>query len=161
MLRNLCIVLLIATFAIMGIANGPVARAQRPHYVEQQKVVEAISLFFASLHEEDPAKLNSVVTPDFYIFDNGKRFDADSVMTMIKGLHSAGKHIEWRVTETDVHLEGNSAWIGYINKGTITSDSVAVDQQWLESAFLVKKSGTWKIQFLHSTRAAPVPPQLK
>jgi hypothetical protein len=65
------------------------------------------------------------------------------------------------VSEPDIHLEGSSAWIGYINKGTITSDSVAIDQQWLESAFLIKRLGAWKIQFLHSTRAAPVPPQLK
>jgi hypothetical protein len=144
-------------FAIIGFASGPSTGAQQTHYTEQQKVVEAIGSFLASLHEDDPAKLSSLVTPDFYIFDNGKRFNVDSVMTMIKSLHSADKHIEWHVTEPDVHLQGNAAWIGYINKGTITSDSVTLGQQWLESAFLVKQSGAWRIQFLHGTRAAPVP----
>jgi hypothetical protein len=27
-----------------------------------------------------------------------------------------------------------------------------VNQNWLESAFLEKQSGTWKIVFMHSTR---------
>jgi hypothetical protein len=31
-------------------------------------------------------------------------------------------------------------------------------QQWLESAFLQKEEGTWKIVFMHSTRV-PSPPQ--
>lgn len=158
LLRRACI-LAIATFAIP--LFGSSASAQQPYSGEQQKVVVVISSFMAAFHEEDLTKLNSLVTPNFYIFDNGKRFTTDSVMSMIKGLHAAGKQIEWHVTEPDVHLEGSAAWIGYINKGTITSDSVTVDQQWLESAFLVKQSGAWKIEFLHSTRAAPAPPQSK
>lgn len=46
---------------------------------------------------------------------------------------------------------GDTAWIAYVNQGSIADSSGTVDQQWLESAFLQKQEGTWKIVFLHST----------
>jgi hypothetical protein len=44
------------------------------------------------------------------------------------------------------------------HKGSITDSSGTVDQQWLESAFLQKQGGAWKIVFMHSTRV-PKPVQ--
>jgi ketosteroid isomerase-like protein len=60
--------------------------------------------------------------------------------------------IEWNVTEPDVHISGNTAWIAYVNKGSIDDASHTVNQNWPESAFLQKEAGTWKIVFMHSTR---------
>jgi Domain of unknown function (DUF4440) len=134
------------------------AVAQQPTTGEQQKVVDVITTFFAAAHEDDLAKFHSIVAPNFYIYDNGARFNGDSVMALIKSAHAAGKLYEWHVTEPDVHIDGKNAWIAYVNKGTITSSSVTTDQQWLESAFLQKQSGKWKIVFLHSTRVVSAPP---
>ena len=145
--------LAITIFAlIIFFVKGDSGIAQQPSSSEQQKVEDAISTFFAAAHDDDLAKFNSVVAPGFYIFDNGARFNGDSVMTLIKNLHAAGKHYEWHVTEPDIHIEGNIAWIAYVNKGSITIGSVTSDQQWLESAFLQQQSGNWKILFIHSTR---------
>ena len=73
-------------------------------------------------------------------------------MTLIKAQHAAGKRYEWNVTEPDVHISGKTAWIAYANKGSITDASGTVNQNWLESAFLEKQAGLWKIVFMHSTR---------
>ena len=73
-------------------------------------------------------------------------------MTFIKAQHAAGKRYEWNVTEPDVHISGNTAWIAYVNKGSIDDASHTVNQNWLESAFLQKEAGIWKIVFMHSTR---------
>jgi hypothetical protein len=73
-------------------------------------------------------------------------------MTFIKAQHPAGKRYEWNVTEPDVHISGNTAWIAYVNKGSIDDASHTVNQNWLESAFLQKEAGIWKIVFMHSTR---------
>jgi hypothetical protein len=43
---------------------------------------------------------------------------------------------EWNVTEPDVHINGDTAWIAYVNKGRISDGSGTISQQWLESAFL-------------------------
>jgi len=40
------------------------------------------------------------------------------------------------VTEPDAHISGNTAWIAYVNKGSISDASGTVNQNWLESAFL-------------------------
>jgi len=41
------------------------------------------------------------------------------------------------VTEPDVHVSGTSAWISYINKGSVGDASSTTNQPWLESAFLL------------------------
>jgi len=95
---------------------------------------------------------DSVIASDFYLYDGGARFNGDAIMAFIKAQHAAGKHYEWNVTEPDVHISGETAWIAYVNKGSITDVSGTVNQNWLESAFLEKQAGVWKIVFMHSTR---------
>ncbi len=91
------------------------------------------------------------------MYDGGARFEGDSIMTLIKAQHAAGKHYEWNVTEPDVHILGHTAWIAYVNKGSISDASGTKNQSWLESAFLEEKAGVWKIVFIHSTRV-PIAP---
>jgi ketosteroid isomerase-like protein len=145
----------IAAFSLIIIAKEPQVTAQQPVSVEQVKIVEVMSTFITAIHDDDLSKFDTIVVPGFYIFDNGVRFNGDALMTMVKKMHAAGKHFEWHVTEPDVHVSGNTAWIAYVNKGSITSGSTTTDQQWLESAFLTKQSGDWKIVFMHSTRVPP------
>jgi hypothetical protein len=72
----------------------------------------------------------------------------------IKAQHLAGKRYEWNVTEPDVHISGKTAWVAYVNKGSVGDAAGTVSQDWLESAFLQKQAGVWKIVFMHSTRVA-------
>jgi ketosteroid isomerase-like protein len=88
----------------------------------------------------------------FTSFDGGARFNGDSIVAFIKAQHAAGKRYEWNVTEPDVHVSGNIAWIAYVNDGSVTDNFGTMSQKWLESAFLQKQAGTWKIVFMHSTR---------
>ena len=53
---------------------------------------------------------------------------------------------------TRVHLSCNDAWITYVNRGSVQDGSGTKDLTWLESAFLHKEAGAWKIRFFHSTR---------
>ena len=124
---------------------------------QEQEVINTVSTIFAAALTDDTAKFDSVVASDFYIFDGGVRFNGDTVMAFIKALHAAGKRYEWNVTEPDVHINGDTAWIAYINNGSITDASGTTKQNWLESAFLEKQAGNWKVVFMHSTRVAPKP----
>jgi ketosteroid isomerase-like protein len=142
-------------FALIFSANVFAARAQqKPLTSDETQVVDTVSTIFAAARADDLAKFHSVIAPDFYVFDNGARFNGESIMALVKAQHAAGKRYEWNVTEPDVHVSGNVAWIAYVNKGSITDTSGPVNQNWLESAFLEKQAGTWKIVFMHSTRAA-------
>ena len=124
---------------------------------EEQQIVAAVSGIFAALSTEDSAKLDSLTSQDFYVFDGGTRFTRDAMMGMIKAQHAAGKRYEWNVTDADVHVDGNIGWIAYVNKGTITDSSGTAKQNWLESAVLEKREGSWKLVFAHSTRVLMKP----
>jgi len=144
-----------AVFALVSFALISMAKAQKDSTTSDEKqIVKAVSTLFAALRADDSQELDSVVTSGFYIFDGGVRFNGESLMTFIKAQHAAGKRYEWSLTAPGVHVSGNTAWIAYINKGSIGDVSGSASQQWLESAFLEKQAGTWKIVFMHSTRVS-------
>ena len=145
-------------FALMFSASVSTARAQQKLTAEQTQIVDTVSTIFTAARADDLGQFDSVIGPNFYIFDGGARFNGDSIMAFIRAQHLAGKRYEWNVTEPDVHISGKTAWIAYINKGRITDASGTINQQWLESAFLQKQAGAWKIVFMHSTRV-PMAPQ--
>jgi len=142
--------------ALMSFMHISAGRAQQKALtIEQSQIVETVNAIFTAIQTDDAAKLNSVVAPDFYIFDGGRRFNAGEVMAIFKAQHLAGKRYEWKVTEPDIHINGNTAWIAYVNDGSISDTSGRVHQQWLESGFLEKEAGTWKVLFMQSTRVPP------
>jgi ketosteroid isomerase-like protein len=146
-------------FALMFSGSISTAGAQQKLLTaEQTQIVDTVSTIFDAARVDDAAKFNSVIASDFYIFDGGARFNGNSILAFIKAQHAAGKRYEWSVTEPDVHISGDTAWIAYINKGSISDASGTMNQKWLESAFLEKQAGAWKIVFMHSTRV-PMAPQ--
>jgi ketosteroid isomerase-like protein len=147
----LAIFLCIPTLAI---SVDTLKTQEKPLTSEQRQIVDTVTRVFEAVRTDDVAKFKAVTVPDFYIFDGGVRFNGEDVMALFKQLHAAGKRYEWRVTEPDVHIIVDTAWIAYVNKGSITDSSGTVDPQWLESAFLQKQEGTWKIVFMHSTRVS-------
>jgi hypothetical protein len=152
----------IAVTLVLALSANPItARAQQKLLTaDQARIVDTVSTIFSAALTDDVAKFDSVIAPGFYIYDIGARFNGDSIMALIKAQHAAGKRYEWKVTEPDVHISGKTAWIAYVNKGSIRDASGTVNQTWLESAFLEKQAGTWKIVFMHSTRV-PVTTEAK
>jgi ketosteroid isomerase-like protein len=143
----------IATAALLTSTIGVGAADQPgPSAADQVQVTEAIRLFFAAAAADDLDKLHAVTAPNFYAFDGGGRFTRDALMDMIKAAHAAGKVYVWTVNEPEVHISGDSAWITYINHGSVKDASGTKDVTWLESAVLWKEEGNWRIQFFHSTR---------
>jgi len=75
-------------------------------------------------------------------------------MNTLKTSHAKGNVYVWTVTDPQVHLTCDSAWITYVNKGSVTAPNSTTGPQpriWLESAFMQKEASTWKILFFHST----------
>jgi ketosteroid isomerase-like protein len=148
----------VAFMLLFSVIASPAREPQEVATSEQRHIVDTVSALFVAAGEEDAAKFESLISPDFYIFEGGKRLNGEALIALIKALHAAGKRYEWNVTEPDVHISGDTAWIAYVNKGSITDASGTSSQQWLESAFLQKQGGIWKIVFMQSTRV-PNPAQ--
>jgi SnoaL-like domain len=143
----------VALAVLCGIGTAPVARAQS----DSAQIVNVIRTVFVAAQTDDVAKFDSIIAPGFYLYDGGARFNGDSIMGLIKALHAAGKRYEWNVTEPDVHVHGTTAWVAYVNRGSVGDASAMVPQQWLESGVLEKRDGVWKIVFMHSTRVVSSP----
>jgi Domain of unknown function (DUF4440) len=135
--------------------NAPPTAAPKPRVApsDESQVVDALTTMYAAASTDDVSLFNSVVSPSFYAFDNGKRYDGDALMKLAKGLHASGKVYVWTVTEPEVHIAGKYAWITYTNRGSVRDASGTKQLTWLESAFLEKDAGLWRIHFFESTRA--------
>ena len=78
---------------------------------EQAKVVEAVRQMYVAATDDDLDQFRAVTTPDFYTFDGGKRMSGDQLMALIKDAHAAGKVYVWDVTEPQIHIDGQTAWV--------------------------------------------------
>ena len=120
-----------------------------------EAVVDAMSQFFEAASHDDDNLFKEVLAPDFSAFDNGKRFDGMQLPQFIKSAHGAGRIFVWSVQDPQVHIACDWAWIAYTNRGSVGDASGTQPMSWLESAVLHYQGQRWRIQFLHSTRAAP------
>lgn len=119
---------------------------------DEARIIDAMKTMYVAATNDDLALFNTVAASDFYAFDGGKRFTGDSLMEIIRKLHGTGSIYVWTVTEPEVHISGDIAWITYVNRGSVEDKSGEKDVNWLESAVLGKEAGGWRIHFFHSTR---------
>jgi hypothetical protein len=81
-------------FVVICFANVSAARGQQKLLTpEQRHIVDTVSSMFTALRTDDIPKFDSVIAPDFYIFDEGTRFNGETIMGLIKAQHAAGKRM--------------------------------------------------------------------
>ena len=105
---------------------------------EQEKVVEALRLMYVAATNDDLDQFRAVTSSDFFTYDGGMRMSGDELMALIKDAHDAGKVYVWEVTEPQVHIDGQTAWVTYVNRGSLQDAAGKKDLAWLESAVLRK-----------------------
>jgi hypothetical protein len=130
---------------VKSMANDPA----RDH----DAIVDAMRTMYIALGKDDSALFRSVTAPDFFTYDGGKRFTGDELLELIKSRHDAGVIYVWNITEPDVRVDGRTAWVTYVNRGSVTDEAGKKDVIWLESAVLRRDESAWRIHFFHSTRA--------
>jgi hypothetical protein len=153
MRRLLPLAFLLLTFP--GIA--PATTCPKP---DPAAVVKAMTEMFAALTVDDGAKLAAIFTPDAVEFDGGKRFADSELRDLIKTVHAKGIRLVWTVQDPDVHFACDTAWIDYINRGSVSDGKATTPVTWLESAVLMHGKTGWLIRFLHSTQV-PAPQSAK
>jgi hypothetical protein len=140
---------------LVALANVSTARAKACAPEHNEAVVDAVHQVFEAASHDDERLFREVLAPGFYAFDNGKRFDGMQLPELIKAAHGAGKTYVWSVNDPEVHIVCDWAWVTYTNRGSVADASGTQPMSWLESAVLRYQGQRWRVQFLHSTRAAP------
>jgi SnoaL-like domain len=120
------------------------------------EIAATMSMLLVALLERDQPMALSLVTPNFYCFDAGKRMDANELIQMVHTARTNGTNFAWSLTDPDVRIDSGYAWMAYINVGSIqtSTDAQPTPMRWLESAHLERSAGAWKVAFFHSSRAA-------
>jgi ketosteroid isomerase-like protein len=154
-----CAGLLVVMAAMALSAQENAARAPRAD--DEVAIVKTLEQMFSAGQHADLDRFHAATTRDFYAYDNGKRFDGDALMETIKQYQAKGYQYIWSVTEPQVHVNCDLAWVTYVNKGSIRQpDGTLTSMTWLESVVMRWDGKAWKVGFLHSTRVPPeqVPP---
>jgi hypothetical protein len=144
----------IAVTLLIGVSGVSAARDKTCAPLHNEAVVDALNQFFQAASRDDDKLFNEVLAPNFYAFDNGKRFDGMQLPELIKAAHVTGKTYVWSVNDPEVHIACDLAWVTYTNRGSVGDASGTQPMSWLESMVLHYQGQRWHIQFLHSTRAA-------
>lgn len=144
------LLLLLLAFPGAAFASDPSPCAKSDSDAPQ--IIEAVKTMFVAATKDDLELFHSVTTSDFYAYDGGKRFDGDELMNLIKQAHAAGTMLVWSVNDPEVHVGCGTAWITYVNKGSVQTAKGVTPLTWLESLVFEKKDGKWRAHFLHSTR---------
>jgi ketosteroid isomerase-like protein len=126
---------------------------------EQQDIVDTVANVFRAVAADDLAAFKALVRDDFFIHENGQRFDGQGIFDLIVNAQRAGAVFEWEVTEPTTQVQGDLATIAYTNQGGVTRDGERTAVTWLETAVLTrtKASQQWQVAYMTSMRTAAPP----
>ena len=110
---------------------------------------KTVQEFFAAISAVDHLKLKELVTENFQLLDEGDIWDVDKIISVIQV--SEEKRLNY-FNLISTQNNGEMAWVSYWNMAKFSKGDDEYQIGWLESAVLVKKHQTWRIQMLHSTR---------
>jgi hypothetical protein len=91
----LAVVAPLVVFSDVSVARD---KACAPEHNEA--VVDALNQLFEAASHDDDKLFKEVLAPNFYAFDNGKRFDGMQLPELIKAAHGAGKTYVWSLTSS-------------------------------------------------------------
>jgi len=128
-----------------------ITSCQTPSKLTNEEVMDSFDNFFDTV-DNNLGDFNSVVTDDFFIYENSRRYSKDEFIEFVSGFDIIETTREFKdiVIDTDI----NSAHISLNQIGEFivnTPDGkVKMNFNWLESAYIVKENGVLKYKFYFS-----------
>ena len=128
-----------------------ITSCQTPSKLTNEEVMDSFDNFFDTV-DNNLEDFNSVVTDDFFIYENSRRYSKDEFIEFVSGFDIIETTREFKdiVIDTDI----NSAHISLNQIGEFivnTPDGkVKMNFNWLESAYIVKENGVLKYKFYFS-----------
>ncbi|WP_438033267.1 nuclear transport factor 2 family protein [Sorangium sp. So ce204] len=122
----------------------------RPGPDSPEKLKAVIVSYFDCVTRRDFARMKTLTTPDFTIYENGKIIDNDGLIAIINGSPIA--KADFSLDDVKIDVDSSSGSMIYINHGKFTqNDASTITRDFLESAIFKKVGNEWKLHFVHST----------
>ena len=148
-MTRLTLAAIAAVFLATGIAEAAEAKSCAPKAAPDPS--DTIRQMYAAAMKNDKPAMLQALEPDFYAFDGGRRFSRTEFVGIVDMIRAKGQTYAWTVNDPDVHVACDTAWVTYVNRGTVTDTSGTQPRVWLESVVLDWHDGAWKLRFFHST----------
>jgi len=118
-----------------------------------QGIQAALAQFYEGLSEHNLETLEAATAPGFYLLEHGEYWSLDYTMQCIGEQKPQGYSRKNRFDFKRIEVFGNQAFAVWDLFAHVRRDGKETDLYWLESGTFRKIAGTWKVHFLHSTRA--------
>ena len=124
---------------------------QRPTKISEKEVMDSFETFFEVL-DRDLSSFDTVVTDDFFIYENSRRYSKAEFIDFVKtfDIISSTRSFEDVVIDSDY----NSAHISLKHYGEFLVNTpegkVKLEFEWLESTYAIKVDGKLKFKFYFS-----------
>ena len=134
---------------------------QNPTKISEKEVMDTFEAFFEVL-DHDLSSFNSVVTDDFFIYENSRHYTKAEFIDFVKTFDIiSGKR---KFEDVKIDTDYNSAHISLKQFGEFLVNTpegkVKLEFEWLESTYAVKVDGKLKFKFYFSeaikTKTTPV-----
>ena len=128
-----------------------ICACQKPTKISEKEVMDSFNSFFEVL-DNDLDSFGSMVTEDFFIFENSRRYSKEEFIEFVKtfDIVSSKRSFEDVVIDTDV----NSAHISLKHFGEFIVNTptgkTKLEFEWLESTYAVKIDNKLKFKFYFS-----------
>ena len=110
--------------------------------------------FFETLSVDNPdkTKLYDLVTDDYYIFENERRYSMDEFIEFVNSFDMIESEWDLRDFVIDTDSESAHATLTNIGRFLVKTDSgnIVMNFEWLESAYLIKQNDDLKFKFYFS-----------
>jgi hypothetical protein len=145
--KGLHLLLLGATILLGCVGNEDTAS-------KKEELKGLLSDYYVALARRDLPKMKEFTTPDFVMFEQGKIYNNETALKSVEQLGSFS--VEFRFDSLNTHFDKANASAYYFRQAIFrVGDSTWAPLKFLESATFEKKSGHWRIRFLHSTSRQP------
>lgn len=122
--------------------------------ITEEEVKNKFYEFFDVLSVDNPDKnkLYDLVTDDYFIFENQKKYSMEEFISFVNTFKIINNN--WQLSDFEIDIDNNSAHASLRNVGKFLVDTdsgnVIMDFDWLESAYLVREEGELKFKFYFS-----------
>ena len=128
-----------------------ITSCETPSKLTNEEVMDSFDNFFDTV-DNNLGDFNSVVTDDFFIYENSRRYSKDEFIEFVSGLDIIETTREFK--DIVIYTDINSAHISLNQMGEFIVNTpegkVKMNFNWLESAYIVKENGVLKFKFYFS-----------
>tara|TARA_B100001093_G_scaffold353296_1_gene337781 strand:+ start:379 stop:879 length:501 start_codon:yes stop_codon:yes gene_type:complete len=146
-----CLITIVIVSCAISIGNTKKVQTKESDKINEEQVMSAFHNLFEVL-DKDVNSFQSLVTDDFFIFENSRRYSTKEFIEFVKTFDIISS--KRRYENISIDTDYNSAHLSLTQFGEFiinTPDGkVKLEFEWLESTYLVKQGGKLKFKFYFS-----------